>query len=64
MRALANKSTRGTIMWQMFLIPLSIVLLVSTLFPSLLDGTRANKVVSKRKGLKIYPTAISPLSRK
>jgi hypothetical protein len=51
-------------MWSMLLIPLSIVLLVSALIPSPRNGARAHKVVSKPRGLKIYSTAISPLSRK
>jgi len=52
-------------MWQMLLIPLSIVLLVSTLFPSLRDTTRPKKAVSEPEGLEIiYPTPIAPLRRK
>lgn len=52
-------------MWQMLLIPLSIVLLVSTLIPSLRDPAQQKKLSSEPKGLKIvYPTPIAPLNRK
>jgi hypothetical protein len=51
-------------MWSMLLIPLSIVLLVSVPIAFLRGGSSAKKVVSEPKRLKIYPTAISPLSRR
>ena len=52
-------------MWQMLLIPLSIVLLVSTLLPSLRNPARPKKLSSEPKGLKIiYPRPIAPLSRR
>lgn len=52
-------------MWQMLLIPLSIVLLVSTLIPSLRYPERPRKLSSEPQGLKIiYPRPIAPLSRK
>ena len=52
-------------MWQMLLIPLSIVLLVSTLLPSLRDPARPKKLPSDLKGLKIiYPRPVAPLSRR
>jgi hypothetical protein len=51
-------------MWSMLLIPLSIVLLVSAPIAFLRGGSRGKKVVSDPKGMKIYPTAISPLSRR
>jgi hypothetical protein len=52
-------------MLQMLLIPLSIVLLVSTLIPSLRSETRPIKLSREPKGLKIiYPRPIAPLSRK
>jgi len=52
-------------MWQMLLIPLSIVLLVSTLIPSLRNSARPKKPSREPEGLKIiYPRPIAPLSRK
>lgn len=51
-------------MWSMLLILVSIVLLVSALIPRMRGGTQANKVASESKGMKIYPTAIPPLSRR
>ena len=52
-------------MWQMLLIPLSIVLLVSTLIPSLREQARPKKLSSEPDGLKIiYPRPIAPLARK
>lgn len=53
-------------MWQMLLIVLSIVLLVSTLLPSLRDPARQKKLTrGPPQGLKIiYPRPIAPLSRK
>jgi hypothetical protein len=52
-------------MWQMILIPLSVVLLVSTLIPSLRAPTRPRKLPREPDGLKvIYPRPIAPLSRK
>ena len=52
-------------MWQMLLIPLSIVLLVSTLIPSLRESKRPKKLSSEPEGLKIiYRSPIAPLRRK
>lgn len=53
-------------MWQIFLIPLSIALLVSTLIPSLRGATSARGVLSKpEEELKtVYPTPIFPTQRK
>jgi hypothetical protein len=50
-------------MWQMFLVPVSIVLLISTLIPSLRDGTRAQKVVNQPDEELdiIYPTDLYPV---
>lgn len=51
-------------MWQMILIPLSMLLLMGTFIPLIRNDSE--KVVSGSKsGLKvIYPTVISPTSRK
>jgi hypothetical protein len=51
-------------MWQMLLVPLSIVLLVSTLVPSLRDPTRPKKPSGELEGLRIIYPALTPLSRK
>jgi hypothetical protein len=52
-------------MLQMLLIPLSIILLVSTLIPSLRHSAQPKKRSSEPEGLKIiYPTPIAPLHRK
>lgn len=67
MRALIQRKHAGiTIMWQIFLILLSIALLVVTLIPSLRSATKPNKAANEPKErLKvIYPTPLSPLQRK
>jgi hypothetical protein len=52
-------------MWQLLLIPLSIILLVSALIHSVREAGNGKKPVRASKELKIkYPTAISPLSRR
>jgi len=41
-------------MWQMLLIPLSIVLLVSTLLPSLRNPARPKETFERARGIKDY----------
>ncbi|MGH6671464.1 MAG: hypothetical protein ACRECV_05745 [Xanthobacteraceae bacterium] len=63
MRFYSNESTRWSlIMWQMLLIPLSMVLLVGTLI--LLSRQDSEKSEPKGRLKIIYPAAISPTQRK
>jgi hypothetical protein len=52
-------------MWQIFLIPFSILLLVSTLIPSLREAARAKGANEPEDELKtIYPEIVYPTWRK